>query len=265
MERPSDCVRVAVRVRPLNAREHLAGSTEVVLIGDDERSLLVAPDRGFAFDRVFSPISTQIAIFTELAQPTVDAWLAGYNCTILAYGQTGSGKTFTMGTSWMDGPISGSTSEDELGIVPRAVSLLMRRLRDEVDTSRGESFELYASFLELYNEELVDLLNAQSTDRQDRSKRPIINIREDPTGLICVTGVREEAVRNEEEILELLRRGSLCRTTKSTDMNLVSSRSHAIFTVLLRQRRNGDGEQRQLFSKLHFVDLAGSERVFISI
>lgn len=270
MERPTDCVRVAVRVRPFNAREHLAGSTEVVTVGEDGRSLNMAPDRHFTFDRVLPPNCEQETVFTELAGPLIDSWLEGYNCTILAYGQTGSGKTFTMGTNWMDMELDLNDKglDQSLGIVPRAISLLINRLTERFQVGEGESFELYVSFLELYNEEIVDLLNAQSADRLDRTKRPVLAIREDPNGIICVTGIKEERVQREADILELLRKGSLCRTTKSTDMNLVSSRSHAIFTLLLWQRRHqpaADGSliEKKTFSKLHFVDLAGSERVLI--
>lgn len=261
-------VRVAVRVRPLNAREHLAGSNEVLIVGSDGRSLLAAPDRQFSFDHVYGTGTEQTTIFEELARPVLTGFMEGFNCTIFAYGQTGSGKTFTMGTSLdeCDRQEEGGSRDSTLGIVPRAIQLLLERLEETTNKENGEWFELYVSFLELYNEEIIDLLNASSQDRLDRSKRPVLTIREDPNGTICIAGIREERALSPAHVLDLLRQGSLCRTTKSTDMNLVSSRSHAIFTLLLRQRRiryeaDGTLRDRVTCSKLHFVDLAGSERL----
>lgn len=260
-------VRVAVRVRPMCAKERLAGANEVISLGSGA-TVLAPPDRCFTFDATHDAAATQEELFDELARPLVEKCLEGFNCTILAYGQTGSGKTFTMGTG-LDSNVDPATQ----GIVPRAVSHLVDRLQSLFSPSGerhgdGQFFEVYVSFLELYNEEIVDLLNMQSTDRAvDRSKRPVLTIREDSSGAICIAGIREEKVASIDDIMECLRRGSLCRTTKSTDMNSVSSRSHAVFTVILRQRRPSSEDQDQdqtlksLVSKLHFVDLAGSERV----
>lgn len=257
-------VRVAVRVRPLCARERLAGSNEVISVGHDGCSIIAAPDRQFTFDTVFERGCEQDIVFGDLARPLVDYFIDGFNCTILAYGQTGSGKTYTMGT--------GLEGLDELtiGIIPRAVQYLVERLEKVFQGANGnvddggEFFEIYVSFLELYNEEIIDLLNSQ--DRNDRNKRPVLTIREDTGGNICIAGIKEEKVVCMEDILECLQKGTLGRTTKSTDMNLVSSRSHAIFTLTLRQRRmisdeNGVLALKSFVSKLHFVDLAGSERV----
>lgn len=258
-------VRVAVRIRPLCARERLAGSTEVISICSDDRTVLAAPDRHFTFDSALSPSTEQAQVFQELAQPLLDSFLEGYNGTVLAYGQTGSGKTYTMGTG-LEG-----LDEMTMGIIPRAVRYLIGRLErlfapGAAQDPQEQFCEMYVSFLELYNEEIIDLLNASSQDRVDRSQRPVLAIREDPSGSICIAGIREERVRTEEDILECLQKGTLGRTTKSTDMNLVSSRSHAVFTLILRQRRRICDEEgipmlKSFLSKLHFVDLAGSERV----
>jgi kinesin family protein 4/21/27 len=256
-------VRVAVRVRPLCARERLAGSNEVISLGNDGVSVVAAPDRQFTFDSVFGADIGQDVVFGELAKPLVEYFVDGFNCTILAYGQTGSGKTFTMGT--------GLEGLDELtvGIIPRAVQQLVGRLEQVFNgasgtAESGEFFELYVSFLELYNEEIVDLLSSQ--DRLDRNKRAVLTIREDTSGAICIAGIKEEKIGCGEDIMECLQKGTLGRTTKSTDMNLVSSRSHAVFTITLRQRRMVSDEMgvltlKNFVSKLHFVDLAGSERV----
>lgn len=193
--------------------------------------------------------------------------------------QTGSGKTFTMGTG-LDGNLDESTQGNKIpisnylilvGLVPRAVNYLMETLQRQYgnldcngNNSKDESFfEIYTSFLEIYNEEIVDLLAPTEScgTRSGASKRKSggFSIREDAKGEIYLTGIREEKIVNGDEIFTLLQKGSLSRTTKSTEMNMVSSRSHAIFTLLLRQRREFGA--KVLASKLHFVDLAGSERL----
>lgn len=156
--------------------------------------------------------------------------------------------------------------------MPRAVNYLMETLQGQYgnldcngnnSNSGGPFFEIYTSFLEIYNEEIVDLLAPSEScgTRSGASKRKSggFSIREDAKGEIYLTGIREEKIVNCDEIFALLQKGSLSRTTKSTEMNMVSSRSHAIFTLLLRQKRE-DGA-KVLASKLHFVDLAGSERL----
>ena len=125
-------------------------------------------------------------------------------------------------------------------------------------------FEIYTSFLEIYNEEIIDLLAPTESNNfgpsgTKKKKHTTFSIREDAKGEIYLTGIREEKIVSGDEIFALLQKGSLSRTTKSTEMNMVSSRSHAIFTLLLRQRKEDGG--KILTSKLHFVDLAGSERL----
>ncbi|KAI8138709.1 hypothetical protein BJV82DRAFT_286826 [Fennellomyces sp. T-0311] len=149
----------------------------------------------------------------------------------------GSGKTFSMGI--------GLDSARSNGIVPRFIDSLFSEIG-----KRPTPSQVMVSFLELYNEDLVDLLNPV--------RRGDVSIREDAQGNICWMGIREEPVSNAKELLELLQKGSIARTTASTDMNRTSSRSHAIFSVILKQTLP-DG--RRLCSKFHFVDLAGSERL----
>lgn len=115
---------------------------------------------------------------------------------------------------------------------------------------------MLVSFLELYNEDLVDLLNPS------KSKKCDVQIREDVNGNIYWAGVREEVCQTPEDLVKNLIKGSLGRTTGSTDMNSVSSRSHAIFSVILKQKLlQEQNEEQVIVSKFHFVDLAGSERV----
>ncbi|KAG0169428.1 Kinesin-like protein kif21b [Apophysomyces sp. BC1015] len=196
--------------------------------------------------------------------------MEGYNATILAYGQTGSGKTFSMGTA-LD--IDSPNSENQ-GIVPRFIRDLFRGLeKKQQETPDDFEYQVYVSFLELYNEDLVDLLNMEQISNSRKRTNSGTNvceiaIREDVQGHIYWTGVREEPCSNPDDLLGFLARGSLCRTTGSTDMNAVSSRSHAIFSIILKQQvpeteqaQTSPNSRRTLVSKFHFVDLAGSERL----
>ncbi|KAI8985865.1 hypothetical protein BDB01DRAFT_66165 [Pilobolus umbonatus] len=185
--------------------------------------------------------------------------MEGYNSTILAYGQTGSGKTYSMGIG-LDS-IKNPANE---GIVPRFIDSLFQGLLTK--QSPYYSSQVFVSFLELHNEDIVDLLSPVRRDGLN------LTIREDTHGNICWSGVREELVKSPEELIGLLQKGSISRTTASTDMNSSSSRSHAIFSIILKQQYLSSDtpdspdspsllEARKLVSKFHFVDLAGSERL----
>ncbi|KAI9000288.1 P-loop containing nucleoside triphosphate hydrolase protein, partial [Gaertneriomyces semiglobifer] len=303
----STSVKVAVRVRPLSPKEVLSSAQECISYIDGTPQLCIGPSVGnndlfsstlslahpaqksFTFDHVFNTNSTQAAVYEECVQPLVDRFLEGFNATVLAYGQTGSGKTYSMGTG-----LDTAEPEDH-GLVPRAIYYLFDHLRDQaLSNPEGFKYEVYVSFLELYNEEIVDLLNPKPKDTTGWGG---LSIRED-AGKIVWHGVKDIPVSSPEELLTLLEKGSLCRTTGSTDMNAASSRSHAIFSVTLKQQKwtaapqndtskpntptpnetpvpsvrdddsrpetpstHPDGSYQNLVSKFHFVDLAGSERL----
>ncbi|RGB31584.1 P-loop containing nucleoside triphosphate hydrolase protein, partial [Rhizophagus diaphanus] len=206
--------------------------------------------RSFTFDYVFPSDTEQEEVFQECASPLIDKLVEGYNATLLAYGQTGSGKTYRMGTSSDDSNIP----PKHQGIIPRAIRKLFADLHERKEKNPSYQFEVYVSFLELYNEDLIDLLNPQSRENNKKGKNDLI-IREDTNGQIYWAGVKEVKVSDPDELLGQLQKGSLCRTVASTDMNMVSSRSHAIFSIILKQTRI------EITSKFHFVDLAGSERL----
>lgn len=149
------------------------------------------------------------------------------------------------------GQVSEVINDEKLAIIPRSISYIFEQL-----SSKAE-FDLFASFLEIYNEEVIDLLNPSMNKPNARS---ILTIREDAQGNIYIAGLIEEKISNVDQLMGILHKGSLCRTTKSTEMNLVSSRSHAVFSLLLRQKPE-HGSEKRFVSKIHFVDLAGSERV----
>ncbi|CAO3599895.1 unnamed protein product [Absidia cylindrospora] len=277
-------VRVALRVRPLTQKEVYSSCTECITFIDNESQIMIGRDHSFTYDYVFDPRSSQQSIYESSVSPLVEKFADGFNATILAYGQTGSGKTFSMGTALDD-----NLHSEQQGIVPRFITDIFTRM-EQKHQQATDDYQVYVSFLELYNEDFVDLLNIQDTASFGNNRRRTnsggfapcattggcdISIREDIQGNIYWTGVREEPCSNPDQLLSLLARGSLCRTTGSTDMNAVSSRSHAIFSVILKQQVADEyydmdqqvpagGKQtskRTIISKFHFVDLAGSERL----
>lgn len=226
--------------RPLRTVVHAAGDAQLVVDQGSSR-------HSFAYDRVYGAQATQARVYAESVAPLVERFLSGHNATVLAYGQTSSGKSYSMGTA--DVPLDAATE----GVIPRAAAAI-------IDELRGDEYSLSASFLELYNEELIDLLTDPAYEA------PPVQIREN-RGEIIWAGVRQQPVASADTIVECLRRGMVYRQTHETEMNAHSSRSHAIFTLTLRRGARGAAPLRSprrdpaTVSKLHFVDLAGSERL----
>ncbi|KAF7363854.1 Kinesin-domain-containing protein [Mycena sanguinolenta] len=185
----------------------------------------------FSFDRVHGPSTTQHEMFTGNALPLISRFVEGFNCTILAYGQTSSGKTHTM--TGIDLDADPSDPNNGMGIIPRAVSTIFstaKQLRE--DRAGAWTYQIKGSFIEIYNEDLIDLL----VDDTGGARREV-QIREDKEGHIIWGGLREVAVKNPNEVMTLLRKGTSIRRTNETDMNAQSSRSHAIFSLTLTQRK----------------------------
>ncbi|KAL7407769.1 hypothetical protein ABVT39_013410 [Epinephelus coioides] len=284
------CVKVALRIRPQMAKEKIEGCHVCTLVTPGEPQVLLGKDKAFTYDFVFDIESEQQHIYQTCVYKLIEGCFEGYNATVFAYGQTGSGKTYTMGTGF-----DMSLGQKEQGIIPRAVHQLFegiknRRVRAQETGGQPPEFKVSAQFLELYNEEILDLFDG-ARDPESRSRKSNIKIHEDSSGSIYTTGVTSRLVQSEEELLQCLKLGALSRTTASTQMNATSSRSHAIFTIHLCQMRvcqqaqmNGGGgggggggengevngvdsspiaqpEFETLMAKFHFVDLAGSERL----
>ncbi|EKM55284.1 uncharacterized protein PHACADRAFT_184096 [Phanerochaete carnosa HHB-10118-sp] len=186
----------------------------------------------FTFDQVHPPPTTQYQLFTSTAQPLTSRFIEGFNCTILAYGQTSSGKTFTM--TGIDLDLDPTDPDNGMGIIPRAVASIYQQCR-ELKDERGSawSYSIKGSFIELYNEDLIDLLGFDESG----GKASNVQIREDKQGHIIWEGLREVSVKNSNEVMGLLRKGTSFRRTNETDMNAQSSRSHAIFSLILTQRK----------------------------
>lgn len=190
-----------------------------------------AKKQHFTFDQVHGQDTTQHALFTATAQPLIARFLEGFNCTILAYGQTSSGKTFTMTGVDLDADPLDPTNG--IGIIPRAVSAIFQRARSIKEERGGAwSYSIKGSFIEIYNEDLIDLL----VDDGSGARREV-QIREGKDGSIIWGGLREVQVKNAPEVMNLIRQGTSIRRTNETEMNAQSSRSHAIFSLTLVQRR----------------------------
>ncbi|PKX97620.1 kinesin family protein [Aspergillus novofumigatus IBT 16806] len=272
-------VKVAVRVRPplkptdpgyelipqrfQRSMVHVTSPTSLAVDIPQGRKL-------FVFDRVFPETTDQNGVWEYLSD-SVSSFLQGYNVSILAYGQSGAGKSYTMGTS---GP-SEQHDTQSMGIIPRAAQLLFEKLDGPAKHNRNSStglrtparysisstssfgrataeknWQLKASYVEIYNEQLRDLLLPESTPMSDRGS---VAIREDAKGRIILTGLHQDLMN-----------------ALSFAINAKSSRSHAVFSLnLVQQKRmsmpvevlSGSDASVTVDSKLHFVDLAGSERL----
>ncbi|XP_047329146.1 kinesin-like protein KIN-4C [Impatiens glandulifera] len=259
----SQCVKVAVNIRPLVTSELLVGSTDCITVLSGEPQVQIG-SHAFTFDYVFgSNGSPSSCIFDQCVAPIVDSLFNGYNGTVLAYGQTGSGKTYTMGTNY-------NGEEHISGVLPKAMETIFSKLEEKKSNTE---FLIRVSYIEIFKEEVFDLLdrNPHLASRVDGVKtnapsRTPIQIRETVSGGITLAGVTEAEVRTKEEMESYLLLGSAARTTGSTNMNSQSSRSHSIFTISLDQKKNASSypeevqDEDNFCAKLHLVDLAGSER-----
>ncbi|KAJ0331130.1 hypothetical protein COL5a_002663 [Colletotrichum fioriniae] len=263
---------------------------------EDSRTAVKVGRKLFVFDRVFGSDVEQEGIWDYL-QDCVGAFIQGYNVSLLAYGQSGAGKSYTMGTS---GPIDQDDLE-VMGVIPRAATALFEKLDGpKKQANRGSmsqlraphrysaqpsstsaadrTWSLKATYLEIYNEQLRDLLLPDHVPQHERGN---VTIREDVKGNIILTGLRQVEINSVEDLMNALNFGSTLRQTDATAINARSSRSHAVFSLNLVQRKSGlqgsNGADKRFSvpieamtgsetwvttdSKLHFVDLAGSERL----
>ncbi len=182
---------------------------------DDAGGAMAYSTHTLNFDYVYDENSTQRVVYETTAKAVVDSSLKGYNATIFAYGQTGTGKTYTM---------EGFNSADERGIIPRSIEQIFRHIQTSV--SPRMRFLVRASYLQIYNEVISDLLKPQRTN---------LLIREDKKRGVFVEGLSEWVVRSPAEIYGLMERGGAMRATGSTKMNELSSRSHAVFIIIAEQ------------------------------
>ncbi|XP_037420442.1 kinesin-like protein KIN-5B [Triticum dicoccoides] len=255
-------VQVVLRCRPLSAEEQKANVQSAVSCNDTKRevtvlnSLFKQADKTFTFDKVFGPKSQQRAIYDHAVAPIVDDVLEGYNCTVFAFGQTGTGKTYTMEGEMMQqvGELPASA-----GVMPRAVCHIF----DILEAQKAD-YSMKVTFLELYNEEITDLLASEDQSRfpEDRQKRPTISLMEDGKGGAVIRGLEEIVVYSPGEIYSLLQHGSSRRRTADTALNMQSSRSHSVFSIYIHVKAATTGNQELMkCGRLNLVDLAGSESI----
>ena len=273
----NDNMRVAIRIRPALSREiekDLPFRSIVITSKENKTCSLVeyigaeldaagrqkewiqSPQmfqlHRFTFDEVFDIDSSQEEVYSLTAKPAVLSGLEGYNSTIFAYGQTGTRKTFTMEGFTYD------NMDSKRGIIPRTIEDIFQYI--ESNSNRDTKFIIRAAYLQIYNEMISDLLKPNSTNKN-------LNIREDKKKGLYVEHLSEWAVRGPNDIYALLERGASCRAIANTNMNDVSSRSHAVFMIIVEQMISDsdlNGKQIIKVGRLNLVDLAGSERTRVT-
>ncbi|CAE7270567.1 kif4, partial [Symbiodinium sp. KB8] len=192
-----------------------------------ETNQIEAGKKHFTFDGVFGPESTQEDVYSRSVQPLVHSFLSGLNSSILAYGQTGAGKTYTMGSNFTE-HTTASEAARTLGVIPRVVEEVL----DAIASQRGESLcSLEVSFLEVYNEQVRDLLRPADVPEPKKGYQ----FQKDDFGNYDVRGLTHVPLDSLEALARVLKLGASRRTTASTQMNATSSRSHAIFSMRLEQ------------------------------
>ena len=199
----------------------------------------------FQFNGIFEQNSSQEEIFEIIGKKIIKKSIEGYNNSDFCYGQTGSGKTFTM---------CGSKNWKERGLIPRILIDLFKTTRE----IKNYNFDIFISYLEIYNENAYDLLDKNHSEVELENWKKII-IYEDNYNNIMMKNVSMIKVENEQQALDLLITGNYIRHISSTQMNMASSRSHAIFTIIIEGRDLNNEIIR--VSKINLVDLAGSERM----
>ncbi|KAJ2953165.1 hypothetical protein O0L34_g738 [Tuta absoluta] len=241
-----DTVQVALRIRPLMQSELERACDECIDVVQGQPQVVIK-DLSFTYNYVFAQHITQQEFYDTAVKGLIGKLFQGYNVTILAYGQTGSGKTYTMGTNY-----SGSDGDStKLGVIPQAVADIFDYIEMHEDKY---IFRVNVSFMELYQEQCYDLLSGKERGHS------IIEIREDINKGVILPGITEVPVASTMETMMILERGSMGRVTGSTAMNQASSRSHAVFTIVIAKESRTD-KNIATTSKFHLVDLAGSERI----
>uniref|UniRef100_A0A3Q4HV94 Kinesin-like protein n=1 Tax=Neolamprologus brichardi TaxID=32507 RepID=A0A3Q4HV94_NEOBR len=253
-------VKVVVRVRPANDSEKRENCRNVVQVVDNHM-LIFDPkeedlscfgsqrvrnrninkkankDLKFVFDQVFDENATQVDIFENTTKGVLDGVMNGFNCTVFAYGATGAGKTHTM-----------LGSQNDPGVMYRTMKELFKRMDD---AKEEKEFAVAFSYLEVYNEQIRDLL----------ANAGPLAVREDSSKGVVVQGLTLHKPKSAEQILEALDSGNRNRTQHPTDMNATSSRSHAVFQIYLRQQdKTASLNHNVCVAKMSLIDLAGSER-----
>jgi len=243
----SEAVKVVVKCRPMNRREKDMDCKQMLEVNSSTGQCLIAnvkdreaPPKMFTFDGAYGGDATNEMVYLDIAFSLVEGVTEGYNGTVFAYGQTGGGKTFTM--QGVNDPAA------QRGLIPRAFNHIF----DTVAVAENTRYLIHASFLEIYNEEVRDLLGNDTKAR--------LELRERPDGEVFVQDLSLHPVSSVRTCEQIMDKGWKNRSTGSTLMNSVSSRSHSIFTIYLERCDDPANGSKIRASKLNLVDLAGSER-----
>lgn len=247
-------VQVMIRIRPLSIPEVASHGFGRCIRQESACALtwLGQPESRFSFDYVASESVTQEEVFNVIGAPMVENCLAGYNSCMFAYGQTGSGKTHTI-LGDLEG-LDANPSVDR-GLTPRIIEHLFGRIQQDESSLKLENvkYSCKCSFLEIYNEQITDLLEPMLMN---------LPVREYHKKGVYVENLTEVEVTSVQDVISLLLQGNANRKVAVTNMNKESSRSHSIFTCSI-QRKSGC-TNKTLHGLLHLVDLAGSERQKLS-
>ncbi|URE45942.1 KISc [Musa troglodytarum] len=243
---------VVIRVRPLSSTEKSLQGLHRCLKQESAHNIswIGQPETRFTFDYVACETINQEMLFRVAGLPMVENCMSGYNSCVFAYGQTGSGKTYTMLGEIGELEVRPSLNR---GMTPRIFEFLFARIKAEEESRRDEKlkYSCKCSFLEIYNEQITDLLDPTSSN---------LLLREDIRKGVYVENLTEYVVENVNDILNLLIQGAANRKVAATNMNRESSRSHSVFTCIIESRWEKDSTVNLRFARLNLVDLAGSER-----
>uniref|UniRef100_F1KUF2 Kinesin-like protein n=1 Tax=Ascaris suum TaxID=6253 RepID=F1KUF2_ASCSU len=245
-------ITVCVRKRPLNRKEIMKKEIEVITIPNRDHVIVHQPqvkvdltkcleNQKFRFDYTFDENSSNEMVYRFTAQPLLKTIFAQGFATCFAYGQTGSGKTHTMG-----GSFTGKTQDCSKGIYALTASDVFKMLNREY---KKENLQVGCSFFEIYGGKVFDLIDNKS----------MLRVMEDAKNQVQIVGLQEVLVNNEQEVLDIIKKGTDIRTAGTTSANQNSSRSHAVFQIILRKKLAKSGQGR-LWGKFSLIDLAGNER-----
>jgi len=241
-----ECVKVVIRCRPMSRTEINDGREDICEIDVKNGTTRITrpgtqETKDFTYDAVYDAHTIQGNFYKETGYGIVESVIDGYNGTIFAYGQTGTGKTHTM---------VGPPGDPEMyGVIPRTFSHIFTN----INACSSKKFLVRASFLEIYNEEIRDLLS--------KDPKAKLDLKDHPDGGVFVKDLSNLIVKNEGDLQKVMDVGQSNRSVASTMMNNESSRSHSIFTITIETAENGpDGKEHIRVGKMNMVDLAGSER-----
>lgn len=245
----SEALKVVARCRPLSRKEEAAGHEQILTMDVKLGQVTLRNPRAtpgelpktFTFDAVYDASSKQADLYDETVRPLIDSVLQGFNGTVFAYGQTGTGKTYTMQGTWVE--------PEQRGVIPNA----FEHIFTHISRSQNQQYLVRASYLEIYQEEIRDLLAKEPGKR--------LELKENPETGVYIKDLSSFVTKNVKEIEHVMNLGNQTRAVGSTLMNELSSRSHAIFVITIEcSERGSDGQDHIRVGKLNLVDLAGSER-----